>query len=85
MVAYDESNPADKSTITLDQECWDPPCYLDVIKFNKTGEMTRHDGTKADISYKLALAQYGDNACRTSSAAVSLTDADGATTFVHYL
>ena len=85
MVAYDASDDSDKDTISTLKEYWDPPCYLQINKFNKTGETTRADGTKADLSYKLALAQYGDNACRDSSAVVTLSDETGATTFVHHL
>lgn len=85
MLAYDESDESDKDSAWAPEQYWDPPCYLDIVKFDKTGETTRHDGTKAEISYKLGLAQHGDNACRDSQAKVSMTDANGVVTFVHYL
>lgn len=85
LIAYDSSDPADQSTLNGDPELWDPPCYLEIKSFTKTGETTKADGTKADLSYTLALDHHGDNACRDMQAKVALLDANDDATFVHYL
>lgn len=82
---YDKLNEADKSTIKSDDSLWEPPCYLSIPSFTKLDQQTSLDGSKTDLTYGVSLGQCGSNACRDSTAKVSMQDSTGKTTFVHFL
>lgn len=85
MCAYDTSNEADKACLQTTKELWWPPCYLDIVNFAKTGETTSDDAIKTDLTYNLKLATHGSNACTKDQAIVNFKNAQGTTSFVHWL
>lgn len=82
---YDKSNEADKSIKVSEDSLWEPPCYLSIPSFTKVSQQTSLDGLRTDLSYAVRLGQCGSNACRDSTAKISMEDGTGKKTFVHFL
>lgn len=57
---------------------------MDITSFTKTGETTRSDGVKAELTYNLKLATHGDNACRSDQAVMNMKNGES-TSMVHWL
>jgi len=70
--AYDGTNEADIDTMNTGDFLWSPPCYLDVVNFVLTGQTASVDATKTGLTYNIALAAHGSNACNTTSAVLTL-------------
>jgi len=85
LIGYDADNEADKSSINSDSGLWEPLCCLSIPSFTKVSQTTSLDGLRTDLSYSVQLGQQGDQACRDSTAKISIKDGTGKNTFVHYL
>lgn len=73
---YDSTNMADKTAINSDELLWEPPCCLSIPSFTKVGQRTSLDGLRTDLSYNVQVAQFGDNACRDSTAKITMQDSN---------
>jgi len=51
---------------------WDPPCYLYIINFEKTGQETTVDDMWTQLTYNIEVHEHGDNACRDNKLTVEL-------------
>jgi len=70
--AFDGTNEADIDTMNTGDFLWSPPCYLDVVAFSLTGQTASVDASKTGLTYNIALAAHGSNACNTTSAVLTL-------------
>lgn len=75
--AYDANNEVDKVWKSTDEALWDPPCYLDIIKFEKLTQVSSVDDIHAQLSYNIEVAEHGDNACRDNHLEVEMKGTDG--------
>ena len=75
--AYDASNEADKAWAQTDEFLWDPPCYLEIVNFNKIDQYTTVDDVMTQLSYNIEVAEHGDNACRDDHLEVIMAGTDG--------
>lgn len=80
LTAFSGTNEADIDTMNTGDFLWSPPCYLDVVSFAKTGQDVSLDHAKTQLSYNIALAAHGSNACNSTTAVLTLNNA-GANTF----
>jgi len=62
--AYDQDNEVDKVWDQTEEALWDPPCYLDILKFERTNQVSSVDNIHTQLSYNIEVAEHGDNACR---------------------
>jgi hypothetical protein len=85
LIGYDADNEADKDSKNSDSELWEPLCCLSIPSFTKVSQTTSLDGLRTDLSYSVQLGQQGDQACRDSTAKISIKDSTGKNTFVHFL
>jgi len=69
------------SQMMTDPEQWTPPCYLEVLNFNKTSQTDSLDQLRTILEYNVKLDHHGDEACSTESASVSLS-AGGVDNFI---
>jgi len=81
--AYDQDNEVDKVWAQTEQALWDPPCYLDIIKFEKQNQVSSVDNIHTQLTYNIEVAEHGDNACRDNHLEVKMDGSDG-NTFKHW-
>lgn len=77
--AFDGTNEADIDSMNTGDFLWSPPCYLDVVSFAKTAQDVSIDKLHAQLSYNIALAAHGSNACNSTTAVLTLANAEGTT------
>lgn len=70
--AEDNSHPGEKETATTTKEHWEPPCYLEVTNFSKTGQKHTIDHLYVELDMSLSVAQHGDRACNSTWGSVTL-------------
>lgn len=75
--AYDANNEADKVWDQTEEALWDPPCYLEIVHFDKLEQYTTVDDVNTQLSYNIEVAQHGDNACRDNHLQVDMAGTDG--------
>jgi len=75
----------DQASQTTELSLWAPPCYLTIPSFSKKQQDTTVDSLKTKISYNVELAHFGDDACSSLAAKITMASADGTTTFSHWL
>ena len=68
--AYDYSNQVDQDYADSEELLWEPPCYLEISKFEKLDQDTTIDSYRTNLEYSLGLKQHGHKACNNSLATV---------------
>lgn len=67
-----KNNDNEQAHLDTDLILWNPPCYVEVVDFEKTDQTDSLDQLRTVLNYHIQLDHHGDEACNSQGAKIEL-------------